>query len=204
MAVEAGGKAGIFPVDEITRQYVDKRTAKAYRVFEPEADDKYSKIIEFDVSDIEPQIAVPHSPDNVSPVSSLTHVEVDQTVIGSCTNGRIEDLRIAARILDGKKIHPRLRCIIIPGSQKVYLDAVHERLVDIFVNAGAVVSTPTCGPCVGGYMGVLATGEKCISTTNRNFIGRMGSAESEVFLSSPAVAAASALTGRITDPKEIV
>ena len=204
MAVEAGGKAGIFPVDEITRQYIEERTEKSYKVYEPEPDDAYSQVIEFDVSDLEPQISKPHSPDNVSPVSSLADVEIDQAVIGSCTNGRLEDLRVAAGILDGKKVHPGLRCIIIPGSQKVYLDAVHEGLVDIFVNAGAVVSTPTCGPCVGGHMGVLAPAETCISTTNRNFLGRMGSAESEVYLSGPAVAAASALTGKITHPTEIV
>ena len=204
MAIEAGGKAGIFPVDEITRQYIGERTKKSYRVFEPEPDDEYSQVIEFDVSDLEPQVSKPHSPDNISPVSRLGDVEIDQAVIGSCTNGRLEDLRVAAGILDGKKVHPGLRCIVIPGSQKVYLDAVHEGLVDIFVNAGAVVSTPTCGPCVGGYMGVLAAGETCISTTNRNFIGRMGSVESEVYLSSPAVAAASALTGKITHPTEIV
>jgi 3-isopropylmalate/(R)-2-methylmalate dehydratase large subunit len=204
MAIEAGGKAGIFPVDEITRQYIGERTKKSYKVFEPEPDDEYSQVIEFDVSDIEPQVSKPHSPDNISPVSNLADVEIDQAVIGSCTNGRLEDLRVAAGILDGEKIHPGLRCIVIPGSQKVYLDAVHEGLIDIFVNAGAVVSTPTCGPCVGGYMGVLAAGETCISTTNRNFIGRMGSVESEVYLSSPAVAAASALTGKITHPTEVV
>ena len=204
MAVEAGGKAGIFPVDEKTRQYIQKRTDKPYHVFEPEPDDEYSQVIEFDVSEIEPQIAKPHSPDNVSPVSSLADVEIDQAVIGSCTNGRLEDLEIAAKILNGNKVHAGVRCIIIPGSQQVYLDAVHKGLIDIFVNSGAVVSTPTCGPCVGGYMGVLAAGEKCISTTNRNFLGRMGSPKSEVYLSGPAVAAASALTGKITHPTEIV
>jgi 3-isopropylmalate/(R)-2-methylmalate dehydratase large subunit len=204
MAIEAGGKAGIFPVDEKTIEYIQGRTNKPYEVYDPEPDDEYSQIIEFDISDIEPQVSMPHSPDNVSPVSRLSGVEIDQAVIGSCTNGRMEDLRIAARILNGNKIDSRVRCIVIPGSQKVYLDAVHEGLIDIFVNAGAVVSTPTCGPCVGGYMGVLAAGEKCISTTNRNFLGRMGSPESEVYLSSPAVAAASALTGKITGPKEVM
>jgi 3-isopropylmalate/(R)-2-methylmalate dehydratase large subunit len=204
MAVEAGGKAGIFPVDEKTRQYIQKRTDKPYHVFEPEPDDEYSQIIEFDVSDTEPQVSMPHSPDNVSPVSKLKSVKVDQSVIGSCTNGRLEDLEIAAKILNGNKVHAGVRCIIIPGSQQVYLDAVHKGLIDIFVNSGAVVSTPTCGPCVGGYMGVLAAGEKCISTTNRNFLGRMGSPKSEVYLSGPAVAAASALTGKITHPTEIV
>ncbi|MBN2062227.1 MAG: 3-isopropylmalate dehydratase large subunit [Deltaproteobacteria bacterium] len=204
MAIEAGGKAGIFPVDEKTIEYVKGRTDKPYEVFDPEPDDEYSQIIEFDVSNIEPQVSMPHSPDNVSPVSKLSGVEIDQAVIGSCTNGRLEDLRIAAGILKGNSVHPGVRCIVIPGSQQVYLDAVHEGLIDIFINAGAAVSTPTCGPCVGGYMGVLAAGEKCISTTNRNFLGRMGSPKSEVYLSSPAVAAASALTGRITAPKEVI
>lgn len=203
MAIEAGGKAGIFPVDEKTRKYLEGRSDRSYKVYEPGEDDEYSQIIEYDVTGLEPQVSLPHSPENARPVSEVTDIEVDQSVIGSCTNGRLEDLRIAASLLKGKTIHPRVRCIVIPGSQKVYLDAMHEGLIDIFVEAGAAVSTPTCGPCVGGYMGVLAAGERCVSTTNRNFIGRMGSPQSEVYLSGPAVAAASALTGRITDPKEV-
>lgn len=203
MAIEAGGKAGIFPVDEKTRDYLKGRSDRPYKVYEPGEDDEYSQIIEYDVTDLEPQVSLPHSPENARPVSEVADVEVDQSVIGSCTNGRLEDLRVAADLLKGKTIHPRVRCIVIPGSQRVYLDAMHEGLIDIFVEAGAAVSTPTCGPCVGGYMGVLAAGERCVSTTNRNFIGRMGSPKSEVYLSGPAVAAASALTGRITDPKEV-
>ncbi len=203
MAIEAGGKAGIFPVDEKTREYLQERADRRYDVYEPGEDDEYSQIIEYDVTDLEPQVSLPHSPENARPVSEVSDVEVDQAVIGSCTNGRLEDLRVAAGLLRGRTIHPRIRCIVIPGSQRVYLDAMHEGLIDIFVEAGAAVSTPTCGPCVGGYMGVLAAGERCISTTNRNFIGRMGSPKSEVYLSGPAVAAASALTGRITDPKEV-
>lgn len=204
MAIEAGGKAGICPVDDKTMAYVKERSDRPFIVYEPEPDDQYAQVIEFDVNDLEPQVALPHIPENVRPVSAVADVKVDQSVIGSCTNGRIEDLRTAAEILKGKTIHPDVRCIVIPGSQQVYLDAMHEGLVDIFVAAGASVSTPTCGPCVGGYMGILGPGEKCIATTNRNFQGRMGSPESEIYLSGPAVAAASALTGAITHPKEVM
>jgi 3-isopropylmalate/(R)-2-methylmalate dehydratase large subunit len=204
MAIEAGGKAGICPVDAKTREYVAQRSNRSYEVYEPEDDDEYSRIIEFDVSDMEPQVACPHLPENTRPVSAVSDIKVDQSVIGSCTNGRLEDLRVAAGILKGKKVHPSMRCIVIPGSQQVFLDAMHEGLIDIFVNAGAAVSTPTCGPCVGGYMGILAGGEKCVATTNRNFLGRMGSPKSEIYLSGPAVAAASALTGTITHPKEVM
>lgn len=204
MAIEAGGKAGICPVDDKTMAYVKARSDRPFNVYAPEADDRYAQVIEFDVNDLEPQVALPHIPENVRPVSAVADVKVDQSVIGSCTNGRIEDLRTAAGILKGKTIHPDVRCIVIPGSQQVYLDALHEGLVDIFVAAGASVSTPTCGPCVGGYMGILGPGEKCIATTNRNFRGRMGSPESEIYLSGPAVAAASALTGAITHPKEVM
>ena len=163
----------------------------------------YEKIYEYDVSDLEPQVACPHLPSNVKPVSELKNVKLDQVVIGSCTNGRISDLRIAARILKGKKVSPGLRLIVIPATQKIYLEAVKEGLVEIFVKAGGVFSTPTCGPCLGGHMGILTEGERCLATTNRNFIGRMGSPASEVYLSSPAVAAASAITGRITHPEGI-
>ncbi len=201
MAVEAGAKAGISRVDDKTLDYVKPRAKRPYKVYEP--DGEYSQVIEYDVSAIEPQVAIPHSPANARPVSQVDSIRIDQAVIGSCTNGRLEDLRVAAQILSGKKVHPRVRCIIIPGSQQVYLDALTEGLIEIFIRAGAVVSTPTCGPCLGGHMGVLADGERCISTTNRNFVGRMGSPKSEVYLANPAVAAASAIMGRISSPEEV-
>jgi len=203
MAIEAGAKAGIFGVDNKTQLYVKSRAERPYLVYEPDNDSEYSQVIEYDVSDIEPQVALPHSPANAKPVGQVEGVEINQAVIGSCTNGRLEDLRITAQILKGKKVHPGVRCIIIPGSQQVYLDALTEGLIEIFIKAGAVVSTPTCGPCLGGHMGVLADGERCVSTTNRNFVGRMGSPKSEVYLANPAVAAASAIAGKITGPGEI-
>jgi 3-isopropylmalate/(R)-2-methylmalate dehydratase large subunit len=203
MAIEAGAKAGIFGVDNKTQLYVKSRADRPYLVYEPDGDAEYSQVIEYDVSGIEPQVALPHSPANTRPVSQVGNIEINQAVIGSCTNGRIEDLRIAAQILKGRKIHPGVRCIIIPGSQQVYLDALAEGMLGTFIRAGAVVSTPTCGPCLGGHMGVLADGEKCVSTTNRNFVGRMGSTKAEVYLANPAVAAASAVMGRIASPNEI-
>ncbi len=203
MAIEAGAKAGIFRVDNKTQLYIKSRAKRPYAVYEPDGDAEYSQIIEYDISGIEPQVALPHSPANTRPVSQVGDIEIDQAVIGSCTNGRLDDLRLAARILKGRKIHPEVRCIIIPGSQQVYLDALGMGLIEAFIKAGAVVSTPTCGPCLGGHMGVLAGGERCISTTNRNFVGRMGSPKSEVYLSNPAVAAASAVMGRIVGPEEI-
>lgn len=203
MAIEAGAKAGIFGVDNKTQLYVKSRAGRSYLVYEPDNDAEYSNVIEYDVSDMEPQVALPHSPANVRPVSQVKNVEIDQVVIGSCTNGRIEDMRLASQILKGKKVHPGVRCIIIPGSQQVYLDALTEGMLGIFIRAGAVVSTPTCGPCLGGHMGVLADGEKCVSTTNRNFVGRMGSTRAEVYLANPAVAAASAVMGKIASPEEI-
>ncbi len=203
MAIEAGAKAGIFGVDNKTQLYVKSRAERPYLVYEPDGDAEYAQVIEYDVSDIEPQVALPHSPANTKPVSQLENIEIDQAVIGSCTNGRLDDLRIAAQILKGKRVNPGVRCIIIPGSQQVYLDALTEGLIGTFIKAGAVVSTPTCGPCLGGHMGVLADGERCVSTTNRNFVGRMGSTKAEVYLSNPAVAAASAVTGKITSPEEI-
>jgi 3-isopropylmalate/(R)-2-methylmalate dehydratase large subunit len=203
MAIEAGAKAGIFGVDNKTQLYVKSRADRPYLVYEPDGDAEYSQVIEYDVSGIEPQVALPHSPANTRPVSQVGDIEINQAVIGSCTNGRIEDLRIAAQILKGRKIHPGVRCIIIPGSQQVYLDALAEGMLGTFIRAGAVVSTPTCGPCLGGHMGVLADGEKCVSTTNRNFVGRMGSTKAEVYLANPAVAAASAVMGRIASPNEI-
>jgi 3-isopropylmalate/(R)-2-methylmalate dehydratase large subunit len=204
MAIEAGAKAGIFKIDGKTLDYVKPRAKRPYKVYEPDSDAEYSRVIEYEVSAIEPQVALPHSPANTKPISQVGDIEIDQVLIGSCTNGQLEDLRVSARILKGRKVHPRVRCLIIPGSQQVYLDALTEGLMEIFVRAGAVVCTPTCGPCLGGHMGVLAAGERCISTTNRNFVGRMGSPESEVYLSSPAVAAASAMEGKIASPEEVI
>jgi len=203
MAIEAGAKAGLFRVDAKTLEYVKERAKRKYQVYEPDKDAKYSQVFERDVTKMEPQVSIPHSPANAKPLSQVAGTEIDQSVIGSCTNGRLEDLRVAAAIIKGRKVHPRIRCIVIPGSQQVYLRALKEGLIESFVEAGAAVSTPTCGPCLGGYMGVLAAGEKSISTTNRNFVGRMGSTKSEVYLSNPAVAAASAILGRIGSPDEL-
>jgi len=204
MAIEAGAKAGLFRVDNKTQLYVKSRAKRPYLVYEPDNDAEYSQVIEYDVSDIEPQVALPHSPANTKPVSQVENIDINQAVIGSCTNGRLEDLRIAAQILKGRKVHTGVRCIILPGSQQVYLDALVEGLIEIFIRAGAAVSTPTCGPCLGGHMGVLAAGERCISTTNRNFMGRMGSPKSEVYLANPAVAAASAIMGKIASPEKVI
>ena len=204
MVVEAGAKAGIFRIDNKAQLYIKSRAKRPYAVYEADNNAEYSQVIEYDVSSLEPQVALPHSPANTKPISQVGDVEIDQAVIGSCTNGRLEDLRIAAQILKGRRVHPRVRCIIIPGSQQVYLDAIGERLIEVFIKAGAAVSTPTCGPCLGGHMGVLAAGERCISTTNRNFVGRMGSPQSEVYLSNPAVAAASAVAGKIVSPEEVI
>ena len=203
MAIEAGAKAGLFGVDDATERYVDGRSERPYKVFAADADADYVATIEIDVSGIQPQVSFPHLPENARPVEEAGEVKVDQSVIGSCTNGRLEDLRVAAQILNGHKVHPDVRCIILPGTQQVYLDALREGLIETFIVAGAVVSTPTCGPCLGGHMGVLAGGERAISTTNRNFRGRMGHPDSEVYLSGPAVAAASAIAGYIASPEEI-
>ncbi|MBE0481022.1 MAG: 3-isopropylmalate dehydratase large subunit [Dehalococcoidia bacterium] len=203
MAIEAGAKAGIFAVDNKTLDYVKPRAKRSYTVYEPDACAEYARIIEYDVSPLEPQVAFPHMPSNTRPVSEVGIIEIDQVVIGSCTNGRLEDLEIAARVLKGRKVDKNLRCIIIPGSQQVYLEALRLNITETFIEAGAIVSTPTCGPCLGGYMGILAAGERCIATTNRNFVGRMGSTRSEVYLANPAVAAASAVLGRIASPEEI-
>ena len=203
MAIEAGAKAGIFRVDRKTRQYVKDRANRSFKIYEPDGDAEYARTIEYDVTKIEPQVALPHLPSNVKPVSQVVDIKIDQAVIGSCTNGRLDDLRLAAKILGGRQVSPEVRCIIIPGTQRIYLDALHEGLIETFIKAGAVVSTPTCGPCLGGYMGVLAAGERCVSTTNRNFVGRMGSPQSEVYLANPAVAAASAIVGKIASPAQI-
>jgi 3-isopropylmalate/(R)-2-methylmalate dehydratase large subunit len=204
MAIEAGAKVGLFYVDGKTLDYIKSRARRPYTIHKPDKDAEYIKTVEYDVSVLEPQVAFPHSPANTRPISKVGDIKIDQVVIGSCTNGRLEDFQIASRVLEGRKVHKDIRCIIIPGSQQVYLDALNEGLIRIFIEAGAVVSTPTCGPCLGGHMGILAAGERCISTTNRNFVGRMGSTESEVYLSNPAVAAASAVAGSIISPKEIV
>lgn len=204
MAIEAGAKAGIFAVDGKTLKYVKARARRPFAIYRSDPDAEYARVIEYDVSSIEPQVAFPHLPSNVKPVSKAGGIKIDQVVIGSCTNGRLTDLRLAAKVLKGRKVDSNVRCIVIPGTQQVYLDALREGLVETFIRAEAVVSTPTCGPCLGGYMGVLAAGERCVSTTNRNFIGRMGSPQSEVYLTNPAVAAASAILGRIASPEEIV
>lgn len=204
MAIEAGGKSGIIEPDEITRKYIRGEGRRVKGVFyKSDEGAKYHKVIEYDVSKIEPQVSAPHLPSNSGPVSKFKKVNIDQSVIGSCTNGRISDFRIAAKILKGKKVNSRVRLIIIPATQKIYNQAIKEGLADIFLNAGGVFSTPSCGPCLGGHLGILASGEKAIATTNRNFRGRMGHPDSEVYLSNPAVAAASAIKGRIAHPGEI-
>lgn len=203
MAVEAGAKNGIIAPDEKTRAYVEGRAKFPYTFYTSDDDAKYAKVYEFDVSKIEPQVAFPHLPENTRPVSEATDITIDQAVIGSCTNGRLEDLRIAAQVLKGKKVHPDVRLIVFPGTQQIYLQAMREGLLEVFIEAGAAVSTPTCGPCLGGHMGILAKGERAVSTTNRNFVGRMGHPESEVYLAGPAVAAASAVLGRIAHPEEV-
>jgi len=204
MAVEAGAKNGIIAPDEKTLQYVSQRAKKPWKVYHSDPDAEYSEIYEWDAGKLEPLVAWPYLPSNVHPVSESTHITIDQAFIGSCTNGRIEDLRIAAKILKGRKVHPYVRCIVIPASKKVYMQALKEGLIDIFLEAGCVVSVSTCGPCLGGHMGILAEGERCISTSNRNFPGRMGHPKSEAYLANPAVVAASAVLGRIAHPEEVV
>ncbi len=203
MAIEAGAKSGIIEPDEITEEYVKRRAKREYKFYKSDPDAHYVEIKEYDASRIEPLVACPHLPSNVRPARELTHIKIDQVVIGSCTNGRIEDLKEAAMVLRGRKVHPDVRMIVIPATQQIYLDAMKEGLLDIFVGAEAVVSTPTCGPCLGGHMGILAKGERALATTNRNFPGRMGHPESEVYLSNPAIAAASAVLGRIGLPDEL-
>ncbi len=204
MAIEAGGKNGIFPVDEKTIEYLKEHGKKEWKVYEADEDAEYDEVYEIDLSSLRPTVSFPHLPDNTRTIDEITEdVVIDQSVIGSCTNGRIDDLRCAAEILKGRKVKKGVRCIVIPATQSIYLQAMEEGLLKIFIEAGAVVSTPTCGPCLGGYMGILAAGERCISTTNRNFVGRMGHVDSEVYLASPAVAAASAVTGKISAPEEL-
>lgn len=204
MAIEAGAKNGIFPADEITMAYIENRVKKPYQIVEPDDDATYCQTVEINLSELKPVVAFPHLPENTHTVESIKEpIYIDQVVIGSCTNGRFEDLKIAADILKGHKVNPNVRCIVIPGSPQVYLDAMHAGFIDTFMEAGCVVSTPTCGPCLGAHMGILAAGERCVSTTNRNFRGRMGHVDSEVYLASPYVAAASAILGKIASPEEV-
>lgn len=204
MAIEAGAKNGIFEVDDKTIEYVKTHSSKDYKIFKADEDAVYKKVYTIDLATIKPTIAFPHLPSNTRTIDQVGDIKIDQVVIGSCTNGRLEDLRVAAEILEGKKVHPDVRALVFPATQKIYLEALKEGLLEIFIEAGVAVSTPTCGPCLGGHMGILAKGEKAIATTNRNFVGRMGHPESEVYLSNPAVAAASAITGKISAPEEVL
>ena len=203
MAIEAGGKAGLFEVDDITRAYVDPRKERDYVEYHSDPDAQYAQVIKIDAADIPLTVSLPHLPSNTKPAAECGDIDIDQAVIGSCTNGRIEDMRQAAAVLKGRKVHPDVRCIVIPATQDVYRQCIHEGLMDIFLDANCAVSTPTCGPCLGGYMGVLAAGERSISTSNRNFVGRMGDPTSEVILSNPAVAAASAVLGHVATPADL-
>lgn len=203
MAIEAGAKNGIFVVDEVTEEYMKGRVNRPYKVYEPDEDAVYERIIEINLSKLKPTIAFPHLPSNTRTIDSAGDIKIDQVVIGSCTNGRLEDMAAAAEILKGKKVADEMRCIIIPATQNIYKECVRLGYIDTFIDAGCIVSTPTCGPCLGGYMGILAEHERCVATTNRNFIGRMGHYLSEVYLANPYVAAASAVTGKITDPREV-
>ena len=202
MAIEAGGKNGIFPVDDLAVQYMKDHSKRDFTVYEADPDAEYDEVYTIDLSELKPTVAFP-LPENTKTIGSFGDIPVDQSVIGSCTNGRIDDMRIAARVMKGRKVAKNVRCIVIPATQEIYLQAMREGLLEIFIEAGAIVSTPTCGPCLGGYMGILAAGERCISTTNRNFVGRMGHVDSEVYLASPAIAAASAITGKISAPEEL-
>ena len=203
MAIEAGGKNGIFIVDDLTREYMKEHSTKEFTEYSPDEDAVYDEEYTIDLSELKPTVAFPHLPENTKTIDNVGDVKIDQVVIGSCTNGRIEDMRIAAKILDGREVKKGVRCIIFPATQAVYLQCIEEGLASIFIKAGCAVSTPTCGPCLGGHMGILAKGERAIATTNRNFVGRMGDPESEVYLASPAVAAASAVTGKISGPEEL-
>ena len=200
MAIEAGGKNGIFPVDDLAIRYMEEHSKRNFTVYTADPDAEYEETYTIDLSLLKPTVSFPHLPENTRTIDEVGDIKIDQVVIGSCTNGRMEDMRMAAKVLKGRKVARHVRCIVIPATQAIYLQAMREGLLEIFIEAGAVVSTPTCGPCLGGYMGILAAGERCVSTTNRNFVGRMGHVDSEVYLASPAVAAASAVTGRIACP----
>lgn len=203
MAIECGAKNGVFPVDDICKEYLAERFDENYNIYEADEDAEYTREITIDLSKLVPQVAFPHLPSNTHPINEINKISIDQVVIGSCTNGRLEDMRVAGEILKGKKVAPYLRLIVIPGTQAVYEACMKEGIIQTVLDAGGVVSTPTCGPCLGGYMGILAKGERALATTNRNFIGRMGDPESEIYLCNPAVAAASAITGYITNPEEV-
>ena len=201
MAIEAGAKNGIFPVDALAEEYMKEHSKRPYKIYEADADAEYEREVEIDLNTLKPTVSFPHLPENTKTIDEVGDISIDQVVIGSCTNGRYDDLAVAAEILKGKKVKKGLRVIVIPATQQIYLDAMEAGFIRTFIEAGAIVSTPTCGPCLGGYMGILAEGERCVSTTNRNFVGRMGHVNSEIYLASPAVAAASALTGKISDPR---
>lgn len=203
MAIEAGAKNGIFPVDEKTIEYLQEHTKKEYKIYQADEDAQYDEIIKIDLSKLRPTVSFPHLPENTKTIDEVEEIKIDQVVIGSCTNGRIEDMRRAANVFKGRKVNKKVRTIIIPATQKIYLECIREGLMEIFIEAGAAVSTPTCGPCLGGHMGILGKGERAVATTNRNFIGRMGHTESEIYLASPEVAAASAITGKISSPEEL-
>ena len=203
MAIEAGGKNGIFPVDDLAIQHMKEQSKREFTVYEADEDAEYEAVYTIDLSELKPTVSFPHLPENTKTIDQVDDIAIDQVVIGSCTNGRMDDMRIAAEILKGRKVKKGIRCIVIPATQAIYLQSMREGLLETFIEAGAIVSTPTCGPCLGGYMGILAAGERCVSTTNRNFVGRMGHVDSEIYLASPAVAAASAVTGKISGPEEL-
>ena len=203
MAIECGAKNGIFPVDDITMEYVNGRSEREPKIFEADPDAEYERTIEIDLSQLKSTVAFPHLPENTRTFDDIPRIDIDQVVIGSCTNGRMEDMRAAAEIIKGNQVADGVRCIVIPATQQIYLDCIKEGLAEIFIEAGAIISTPTCGPCLGGHMGILAAGEKAVSTSNRNFVGRMGHKDSEIYLASPAVAAASAIKGYIADPASL-
>ncbi len=202
MAIEAGAKNGIFPVDKLAEDYMKEHSNRAYKIYEADEDAEYDETYTIDLASLKSTVAFPHLPENTKTIDEIGDVKIDQVVIGSCTNGRLDDLRTAAEVMKGRKVAKNIRCIVIPATQRIYLEAMDEGLLKIFIEAGAIVSTPTCGPCLGGYMGILAEGERCVSTTNRNFVGRMGHVDSEVYLASPAVAAESAITGKISAPED--
>lgn len=204
MAIEAGGKNGIFPVDETTKDYMKDRVDREYTIYEADPDAEYDQVYDIDLSTLKPTVAFPHLPGNSRTIDNVGDVPIQQSVIGSCTNGRLSDMRIAAEILKGQQVHPDVRCIIVPATQQIYKECIKLGYLETFIDAGCVVSTPTCGPCMGGHMGILAEGERCVSTTNRNFVGRMGHTKSEIYLASPAVAAASAIAGKIVAPERRV
>ena len=203
MSIEAGAKNGIFPVDEITEAYMKDRVDRPWTAYQADPDAEYTRVVEIDLNTVEPTVSFPHLPENAHPISEVGDIAIDQVIIGSCTNGRLEDMAVAADILRGRKVDPNIRCIVMPATQQIFRDCIEQGYMTVFIDAGCAVSTPTCGPCLGGHMGVMANGEKCVATTNRNFVGRMGGITSEIYLASPAVAAASAIAGKIADPRKL-